>query len=115
MFAFIFTLLAELALAQSAVPGSTLAWDQSNTDAVSAQAYTYKYYADGSSVGVVLTGVVCSGSAPVSCTAPFPAFTPGQHSLQLTATNAAGESVKSSPFAFTFVVVPSAPANIRIQ
>jgi hypothetical protein len=96
-----------------ATSGSRLAWDQANADAASAQAYVYTLYADGGS-GIVLADVTCSGS-PVVCSAPFPAFTPGEHAIELTARNSAGESPRSAPLPFTFVVVPTAPATVRIQ
>ena len=109
----IFCAIATVASAQAAA-NKTLAWDQTNVTATEAQAYTYTYYPDGALVGIVLTGVTCAGT-PVACSVPFPAFTPGSHTLTLTATNIAGESPKSSPFAFVFVVVPPAPVNIRIE
>lgn len=81
-----------------------------------AQGYTYKYYPDGSTSGITLSNIVCGNGASATsfqCTAPFPAFTPGKHTLTISATNVAGESTKSSPFDFSFVVVPAAPANLR--
>lgn len=109
----LFVCLPALAFAQ-ATPASTLAWDQPNATAAEAQAFTYTAYADGSATGTVLSGVTCSGS-PVVCTVPFPAFTPGSHTIELTASNSAGTSPKSAPFPFTFVIVPSTPSGIRIQ
>lgn len=105
------------AFAQStAVPNSRIAWDQPNVaSAAVAQSYTYKYYPDGATAGIALTGVTCTGTAPVQCSAGFPAFTPGSHTLTLSATNAAGESPKSATLSFVFVVVPSAPSNLQIQ
>lgn len=107
--------LSAVAFAQSTgTAGDRLAWDQPNATAAIAQTLTYRYYPDGATTGIVLTGVTCSGTAPVTCSAPFPAFTPGNHSLTATAANAAGESLRSTPFAFVFVVVPSAPVNLRV-
>ena len=106
--------LASSAVAQTGTAASRLAWDQPNATTAEAQALTYAVYADGATVGTVLTGVACVGAAPV-CSAPFPAFTPGAHTVTLTAKNVAGESPKSAPLTFTFVVVPSAPATLRIQ
>lgn len=103
------------ARAQTGTPTNGLAWDQAATDQATAQAYTYRYYPDGSASGTVLSGVVCSGTAsPFTCRVNFPAFTPGAHTLQTTAANVAGESVKSAVFSFTFVVQPSAQTNLRI-
>jgi hypothetical protein len=44
---------------------------------------------------------------------PFPAVTPGPHTITLRACNAAG-CAASPAFAFTVIAMPSAPANIRI-
>lgn len=114
--ALMFVGVTSLAPAQTGTPASKLAYDQSAATLAEAQAFTYKYYPDGSATGTTLTSVVCSGAtAPYTCVVSFPAFTPGTHTLQLTAANVAGESVKSAVFSFTFVVQPTAPANIRIQ
>lgn len=108
-------LLAAPAAAQQGSSNQKFSWDQSAPTLVDAQAYTYKYYPDSAPVGIVFTGVICAGTAsPFVCSVNIPAFTPGNHSIQLTASNLAGESTKSSPFAFVFVVTPSVPANIRI-
>jgi hypothetical protein len=108
-------LLVGSAFAQTATPASRFAFDQTAPDLATANSYTYRYYADGATTGVALT-VTCTGTAsPFLCTAPVPAFTPGQHSVTLTAANIAGESPKSAPFAFTMMILPAVPANIRIQ
>lgn len=101
--------------AQSATPLSSLVFDQIAPDLMTANSYTYKYYPDGSITGMNLT-VNCTGNAsPFTCTSPMPAFTPGVHSLTVTAANEAGESPKSSSISFTFVIIPLAPTNLRIQ
>lgn len=115
----VFTLFAASAFAQ-ATPGKTLVFDQDAPDLPSANAYTYKHYDDGSLTGLPLTPVACMDRVPAvvgsfTCGVPFPAFTPGAHTLQVTAANTAGESLKSVPFAFTFIVIPAAPKNFRIQ
>lgn len=98
------------------VPGQKFAWDQAAPDLASAQGYTYKHYDDGALTGVAFTGVTCTGTtSPFACEVLIPAYTPGNHTLTLTATNIAGESAKSSPFAFAFVVTPGAPVNIHIK
>lgn len=102
-------------LSAQATPASKLVWDQSAPTLVDANSYTYKYYPDGATTGITLTGVTCTGTAsPFVCQVSWPAFTPSNHTLQLTATNIAGESIKSDPFAFVFVVTPAKPVNIRI-
>jgi len=99
-----------------ATPTSRLGWDQTGPDLATVQAYTYRYYPDGSSTGVTLGGVTCTGAtSPFACIVAFPAFTPGPHSLQLSASNVAGESLLSAPLNFVMVLVPAAPINLRIQ
>lgn len=108
---------AASAAAQEAKPGNKIGWEQSAPTLADAQNYTYKYYPDAANAGIPLTAVTCTGTAsPFACEVAFPAFTPGSHTLTLTASNAAGESPKSSPpLSFTFVVIPSAPANVVIK
>jgi hypothetical protein len=90
-------------------------WDQDIAEGENVPALVFKYYADGSTTGVVFTGVICGGTAPtLSCTVPIPAFTPGNHSIRISASNIAGESALSVPFDFALIVVPAAPRAIRI-
>lgn len=111
VFLFAVTLSAQ---GPTAIPGATLVWDQPNATAPEAQGFTYRYYPDGATTGVVLGSVLCGGSPVVTCAAPFPAFTPGSHTLTLSAGNLAGEGPKSVPLGFVFVVAPSAPVQLRI-
>ncbi len=113
----LFLLVASFASAQTATPSNKLAWDIDAPTPATAQSYTYRHYDDGSGTGVILTSVVCVGtgvSTTQTCTAAMPAFTPGSHTLTATASNAAGESLPSTPFPFTFIVVPNTPRNLRI-
>lgn len=107
--------LPSLAHAQ-ATAQSKLGWDQAAPDLPTANGYTYRHYDDVSATGVPLTPATCTGTAsPFACQAPFPAFTPGAtHTVAVTAANVAGESLKSTPLSFTFIVIPSVPANLRL-
>jgi len=108
-------LMTGSAAAQNATPGSTLRFDQPAPNVLEAQGYTYNKYVDGGDVPTPLTSVQCSGAiSPFLCEAPFPAFTPGSHTIRITASNVAGESLRSTPFPFTFVVVPAQPLNLRL-
>ena len=101
-----------------AIPTSKLAFNQQAPTLADAQAYTYKYYPDAATTGVNLANVTCADTATAgtfACEAPFPAFTPGSHSLTLSATNAAGEGPVSESLSFTFVVTPSAPTQLSIK
>lgn len=119
----VFVLVGCAAVASAQVPVTTankIGWDQVAPTLAEAQGYTYKYYPDASTTGVALTSVVCSSitsptGAIIQCEAPFPAFTPGSHVMALTASNTAGESAKSVPISFAFVIIPSAPINLRIK
>jgi hypothetical protein len=107
---------ASPAFGQTVITGNRLGWDQAASVLTEAQGFTYRYYPDAASTGTTLSGVTCAGAtSPFQCSAPFPAFTPGAHVVMLTAANIAGESVKSQSMQFIFVVVPGAPANLRIQ
>ena len=109
------TVVAGVAQPTQVAGGQRIAWDQDAPTLADAQGATFKYYPDGSATGVALTSVTCTGTAsPFVCSALFPPFTPGNHSITITATNIAGESSKSSPFAFNFVVTLGAPRNVRI-
>lgn len=115
VFLTIILLLVPSFVFSQAIPTSRLGWDQDAPTLADAQAYTYKYYADGSTTGVALTSVTCTGStSPFVCSAAFPAFTPGNHRITLAASNLAGESAKSNPLDFTFIVTPAVPTGLRI-
>lgn len=103
----------------AATTANSLVWDQTAPDLATAQSYTYKYYLDGAVTGFVFTSVTCAaaGAQLFTCQNVFPNFTTGNHTIQVSASNSVGESLKSSPFAFTFSTNPSSPvmpANIRI-
>lgn len=119
LFTIVILLVTSTAYAQSPPPatgGNKIGWDQSAPTLAEAQGYIYKYYPDASPSGTTLTSVTCTGDAsPFKCEVAFPAFTPGNHTLALTAGNAAGESIKSSILSFTFIVIPGAPSNLVIK
>jgi len=103
-------------LHSQAISTSKLAWSEDAPTLSDAQSYTYRYYSDGASVGTPIASVVCTGiTSPFQCEAPFPAFTPGNHTITLTAGNLAGESGKTSPLDFTFIVTPAIPTGLRIK
>lgn len=108
--------LSSIAGAQTptGTPASRLILDEVAVDLGTAQGFTYAYYPDTATTGTPIT-MTCSGTtSPFTCAGSFPAFTPGAHSLTVTAKNVAGESPKSPVMSFTFVVVPNAPQNLRI-
>jgi hypothetical protein len=110
-------LVAVSAYAQPPATGKNkIGFDQDAPSLAEVQTYTWKYYADTATTGISLTGVTCTGTVtPYQCEAPFPAFTPGPHTLTLTTSNLAGESVKSLPLNFAFVVTPGAPTGLKIK
>jgi hypothetical protein len=112
--------LAPLQAQTTATPASKITWDQQANSLSEAQGMTYKSYADGSTTGVILTGVTCATgvTSPLYvCSASYPPFTPGAHAIVLTAASTAtstDESPKSTPpMSFTFIVQKAAPANVR--
>lgn len=112
--------VAAPALAQTAaVPAQhRLAWDQAAPSLAEAQGYQYAIYVDGGP-RTVLSGVTCTGTAsPWTCAVPFPALTPGDHQIRLTAAVVVGdviaESLPSVPFDVRVVVAPQPPSGLRI-
>lgn len=117
-FAVSFLLLSNTAFAQptQATTASKFSWTQGAPTLADAQAYEYGIYVDGSTTKQVLAAVTCTGTvSPFNCEAPIPAFTPGNHTATLTAKNVAGESLKSDPLGFNFVVTPSKPGNFGLK
>lgn len=115
-FAALVLFAASTASAQAATDTSKYAWDQTAPNLAAAQAYVYKAYNDNAAAGVTFTSVTCTGTvSPFRCTTPITAFTPGAHTTTVTASNAAGESLKSNVLSFQFVVIPAAPANLSLQ
>lgn len=117
---FLSLLGSSLAYAQGPPPQATVnnrfEWDQVAPSVNEAALYVFKYYLDNGTVGVTFASVSCVGTlSPFLCSVSVPNMNQGAHTIQLTASNTAGESPKSAPFAFAFVVQPGAPANIRIR
>lgn len=100
----------------SVVPGQQFGWTMTE-DVVTAQAFTYKLYSDAVVAGVTLTSVVCVNVSVgrTDCTVKIPAFTPGAHTVRVTASNGAVEGPKSDPLDFTLVAVPSKPTSLKVQ
>ena len=91
------------------------AWEQEATSAEAATSFIYKYYLDGRVTGTAIVGTKCSGSAsPFTCVSSSPAFTPGTHSIVLTASTEGLESEKSIALTFT-VAIMSPPKNVRFK
>jgi hypothetical protein len=101
--------------AQTATPANNFAFDQGGLDLATVSAFTYRLYVDGAVTGSPIAAICTGTASPFVCSTPVGAFTPGIHTVTLTAANAAGESVHSAPLTFTMVIVPSAPSNLRIQ
>jgi hypothetical protein len=106
-------LVAPSVSAQTPVPSPTpattrLAFDH---DGVNTDGYRLKV---DEAVAVAITPTCAVVASVRTCEIPFPALTPGAHSLVLIAWNIAGEAA-SAPFAVTVVVIPAVPANIRIR
>lgn len=115
----VLVLCAVAASAQTATPSSRFALDQAAPDLATATAYTYKAYADGAATGITIV-MTCTGTAsPFVCRAPIgawnPGITAGSHTVLFTASNAAGESLKSLPVTFQLVTVPATPSAPRIE
>jgi hypothetical protein len=92
-------------------PTYKLTWDH---DGINVSQWTVTID-DGLASGVVPTpmGGACALDGTIcSWQIPFPALTPGTHTLRVSACNVAGCGV-SEPFAVVVVVVPGPPVNLR--
>ena len=103
----------------AAIATDRVGFDQPATSAELAL-LTWRFVLDGAPAQP-LAGVTC---APISgqvdrhaCSAPWPAMTPGQHTIAIIARRTEGtltlDSAPSAPFTFRFVVAPSTPENVR--
>lgn len=116
MFGLLFSCTAH---AQTPVVGTErLQFDQAAPDLATAQAYVYRLVIDGVRQAVPVT-VTCAGSvSPFACTTPFPALTPGDHTIALTAAvvvnGVEAESLPSVALPVRLVVAPNPPQNLRI-
>ena len=64
------------------------AWNEDAPTLAEAQSYVDKYYLDGATTGIALTGVTCSGATtPFACMVNIPTLTNGSHAVALTASN----------------------------
>jgi hypothetical protein len=110
------SVLVNAQTAPIATANSKLAWTIAAPDLATSQSYIYKYYPDASATGTNLVSVACTGTvSPFACEVAFPLFTQGNHTLRLSASNAAGEGTPSAPFAFAFVGKPATPGSITIK
>lgn len=120
----VFVLTATLAQAQTpAVPTDRLVWSQAAASLSEAQSYTYTLILDSVRQATPLGSVTCTGAAsPFTCEVPFPAMTPGQHSVQLVASLTVPstppvqlDSEASVPFSVRLYVAPLSPAGLTIR
>jgi len=97
--------------------GDRLQWTQAADSLALARGYQYLAYSDGATPGAALAGTSCADQTPPAaglylCGAPFPAYQPGPHQVQVAASSGLAESPKSAALSFTFVTVPAAPMNL---
>lgn len=110
-------LIAAPVFAQTATPQNKFQWTEAGQAFASAGAATYNLYDGASTTPIVLTGVVCVASVPVtdaSCSANIPALTLGLHTVTLTQVISGAESAKSAALSFTFVIVVT-PTNFIVK
>lgn len=92
----------------SPIPSSTrLVWDHDGVNVSS-----WKLTIDGTDQVVTPSASPADGAQAWSI--PFPALTPGAHTLIVCAVNVAGSGCSDPPFSVKVVVVPSKPTALRI-
>ena len=101
-------LVLALLFVASPVAAQQLAWNEDAKDAPTAQSYIYKYYVNGSSAGIPLNGVTCTGTAtPFSCLAPFNPT--GVNNIALTASSGTYESNPS-----VLLILTAIPTGLKV-
>ena len=100
------------------VQADKLGWSQTTT-ASELSLLSFAVFIDGARQPLADVSCVVSSTAGVyDCVAPFPAMTPGAHTIELVAIRTEGtlvvESAKSAPFAIRLVVGPAVPAALKI-
>jgi hypothetical protein len=83
------------------------------TTVAQALSFTYKHYIDNTTTGTTFVPTCSIVLLNVECESPLPALTVGNHSIQITATNVAGESLKVPvpALSFTVLAVPVFQSN----
>jgi len=104
-------LVATSANAQTPVPSPTPASTRLQFDHDGVNTDGYRLQIDGGEKLLVTAN--CVAGTVRTCDIPFPALTPGAHTLVVIAWNIAGEAA-SDPFLVSVVVVPAKATNIRI-
>lgn len=115
----ILLLFLSLAGCASAQTYTGVAWSQDAKTAQEAQALIPRAYLDGAqptttvcTAGVVLTNVLCAGTAaPFLCSASA-AFSPGRHTLSLAVCEPDSSAESSPSAAITFTQAHAAPVNV---
>lgn len=109
-----FLLLGTLALAQSNQPIS-VQWQQPDATPSEALNFSYRYYLDGDTTGVILKSILCGTSNLVTqCAAPLPSPSNGIHTIVLRAENEFGLSEPSNSLTFKYPGVPTSPVNVKV-
>ncbi len=114
--------LANLASAQtvvvkSPVPGTTMvAFDHLDAEFKASLADAnagsgYRMIVDGNPFNIPTVNLIPTGQG---FSVAFPALTPGEHTLTISAYNVAGEAVSNELLRVRLVVAPGKPNNIRI-
>ncbi len=110
-------LLAQPDSSPIAGPTSKAVFDVTGLSSLAeAQTLVVKGYADGSAVGVLLTGLSCApptDGGTYVCSVNLPALVPGAHTLAVTVTLNGRESPASNTIGFTYIVL--SVGNLRIR
>ena len=114
-------LLASIGL-QGQTPTRRFEWSMDLvSDIATLQSYTYRYYLDAATVGVVMLNVTCVATpGPWTCSSAVPSSITGTHKVSITvATSATGpQSIKSNQIDLTDVILllppPAPPTGFKI-
>ena len=111
--------ISSIAYAQAARPTDKFAWDQAESNLITAQGFRYELELDNTVLPTPLVTTCTGTTSPFQCLAPIPPITPSKHIARVRAVDMsvpdqplAGEW--SDPLEFNMRATPNKPGNLRI-
>lgn len=110
----VIALSAFLQTSGTTVTPKSVQWDYADSDLSAGAVTKFNLCFDTTCTDVPLSSKVSSSNGTSTYQASIPALVQGQHMAKVAACNASVCSDYTSPLAFTLVIKPGTPANLRI-
>lgn len=105
------TFLTVASLAQAATVVDTLTWTQPNDTIANVNTYVFSLTLD-TAAPVQVTATCATAGVNVNCSTPI-TLTPGNHTITLTATDAAGSA--SGSLSYVAPPLPTTPGSVTVR